>query len=712
MSFSALIGRTTLKVLSIFNWLKAGKNVEKVFRGLKRLGRRLKKKSRGKKTLKTSKARVYVKNITFFALGVLFSTIFLFIPFQVYSWYRELPNPELLNQRVNMPTRILDKEGRLLYEIFVEKKFNPIPIDNVPDYMINATLAIEDHEFYSHKGIRPLSMIRALGRTLIEGEVQGGSTLTQQLVKNVLLSPEQTIARKIKEAVLAVLAEHIYSKKEILELYLNNTPYGGNAWGIQSASWKYFEKNASDLDLAESAMLAGLPSAPSTYSPILGSYELSKFRQKQVLDRMLELGYITKEEVENAYRKELVFAPQISYIRAPHFVNYVQNELIKLYGRRFVELGGLEVVTSLDLDIQEYVQDIVRKQVSRNRDLKISNGAAVVLDVKSGKILAYVGSADYFSSEIDGKFDVVTAYRQPGSSIKPVTYSLAFGSGYTAASVIYDSPVTYQINEQLYSPKNYDGKFHGKVTLRQALANSYNVPAVKLVRSLGPDNMVELGRKMGLLNWKMDNTYGLSVTLGGKEVRLIDLTNVYALLARGGVYKNASPFISIKDSNGFELYKSDADEGRQVIDEGVAYLITNILSDDKARIPAFGTGNWLTVSGHTVAVKTGTTDEKRDNWTFGYTPSYAVGVWVGNNDNSPMHQYLSSGLSGASPIWNEIMTFMLQDQENEKFKKPDNIVVKTDPECSFMTEVFLKGTAPDNLCNVSEVREKKDGKNR
>lgn len=702
----AFIGKLVRSLFKDVKWREILLELKVLIQRIKFLLRKEKKQLQKRKKL--SKRKKVISRFTIFLTGILFSIVFLSIPFQIYFWYRQLPSIELLDRPVNESTKILDSKGRLLYEIFIEKKQDPVEIEKIPDNVIKATLAIEDHEFYYHRGIRLESMLRALRKTVLEGKVQGGSTLTQQLVKNVLLSPEQTLSRKVREIVLAILVERNYTKDEILELYLNNTPYGGNAWGIQSASLKFFGKDVLDLNLAEASMLAGLPSAPSRYSPVAGNFDLAKLRQGQVLDRMTELSFVTKEEAQKAYEEELKFVPQVSFIRAPHFVNYVQNELIQMYGRRFVELGGLTVITSLDLDLQDQIQEIVRSQVEQNRSLNLSNGAAVVLDSKSGNILAYIGSVDFFSTEIDGKFDVVTAFRQPGSSIKPVTYSLAFGNGYTVASVINDSPVTIQTNGKTYSPRNYDGKFHGKVTLRQALANSYNVVAVKLVRALGPDNMVQLGGDLGLRGWKVDSTYGFSVTLGGKEVRLLDLTNVYATLSRGGSYKDTSPFISIRDSNGFELYRRREKE-EQVIDSGVAYLITHILSDKNARIPAFGTSNWLSVSGHTIAVKTGTTDEKRDNWTFGYTPTYVVGVWVGNNDNSPMHPYLSSGLSGASPIWNEIMLTLLRDLGNEQFEVPDNIVVKVDPECNFKGEIFIKGTEPRHLCDLSKT-EKKDRK--
>ena len=485
-----------------------------------------------------------------FLAGIVFSFIFIYLPLSAYNWYRNLPQPVLLSQITNKSTKILDRKGRLLYEIYVDRKYDPVQLSDVPRNVIDSTLAIEDSGFYNHRGIRPLSIIRATKATFFDSSIQGGSTITQQLVKNVLLSPERTVSRKVKEIFLALLVETQYSKNEILELYLNNIAYGGTSWGIQSASRKYFDKDARDLSLSEASFLAGLPSSPSVNSPFSGSLEVAKQRQRLVLDRMVKLGYITRLDADEAYNAQLDLASQKDYIRAPHFVNYVKDQLYEKYGQRLVDFGGLTVTTSLDLDLQEKAQEIVTSGVKDSANLNISNGASVIIDVRSGGILGYVGSMDYFS-ENSGAFDVVTASRQAGSSAKPITYALAFEKGLTPSSVISDSPITFQSGGQSYTPVNYDGKFHGSVSLRQALANSYNIPAVKLVKNLGVENMVALANKMGLKNWKFDNSYGLSVTLGGKEVRLLDLTNVYATLARGGEYKDVTPFISIKYTNCF-----------------------------------------------------------------------------------------------------------------------------------------------------------------
>ncbi len=648
--------------------------------------------------------RASFSKVRIFLLGVVCCVVFIGIPLQIILWLETLPSPELLvTKDVPTPSKILDRKGRLLFEIFIDKRYEPVKLEVIPKHFVNATIAVEDDKFYKHAGFDPLSMIRAAKSIFIEDKLEGGSTITQQLIKNVLLSPERTVSRKIKELILSVLAEAKYSKEEILEMYLNNISYGGTAWGVQSASQKFFGKNVWDLDLAESALLAGLPSSPSTYSPLSGDQSLAKSRQKYVLERMQQLGYITTNEADEAFNKKLNFVTQVEYIRAPHFVAYVRSELEKTYGKRFVELGGLTIHTTLDLDLQDEAQKIVTEEVAASSGLLISNGAAVVLDAVNREILAYVGSTDYFK-EGWGAFDVASAYRQPGSSIKPLTYVLALEKGFTTSSILKDEPITYKFSGQApYTPKNYDGKDHGDVTLRTALANSYNIPAVRLAHRLGPDNIVKLGQEFGLSNWKVDGSYGLSITLGGKEVRLLDHTNFYASLARLGKYKPTTPFISIKDNKGFELYRNNNQEQKIVSPES-AYMIWHILSDNNARVPAFGTHNSLVINGKKVAVKTGTTDNIRDNFTMGYTPSYVVGVWVGNNDNSPLHRNLASGLSGAAPIWNKIMTAVLKDKQDELMQKPDSIFEKYDEKCG-RGDIFAKGTKiPERLC----PEEKKD----
>lgn len=648
--------------------------------------------------------------LTFF-IGCFFALMFFAVPLGVYVWYKQLPSPDLISRQTqSTATKILDRNGKSLYEIYIDRKSEPVPLKQVPDDVINATLAIEDAAFYSHPGFDVRSIVRAAKSTFLEDELQGGSTITQQLIKTVLLTPERTYERKIKELALAISVEQKYTKNEILEFYLNNIPYGGTAYGIQAAAQKYFGKNVWELDLAESSMLAGLPNAPTLYSPLQGDITMAKKRQRQVLERMVTLGYITRFEAEVAYDKELTFRSQEEPIRAPHFVNYVRQELYKKLGQRAVDFGGLTVTTTLDLDLQDKIQNIVTEEVRTNgKNLDFSNGAALVLDSKTGQVLAYVGSVDFFNED-GGKFDVVTAYRQPGSSIKPLTYALAFEQGHTAATLVDDSPITYQFSGQKYTPKNYDNKYHGKVSLRQALANSYNIPAVKLINVVGVDKMVQFGIDLGLQNWVVgDGTYGMAITLGGKEVRLLDLTNVYATFARQGKFRSVSPFLNVKDIYGYEIASVLNYTEKEVMSDETAYIITSILSDNNARTPAFGSRSQLYIPDKTIAVKTGTTNEIRDNFTVGYTPSYTVGVWVGNNDNSTMDSRLASGLTGAAPIWNKIMVTLLQGMEDEKFQVPEDIVIKENSNCPNKFEVFNSNfKVPSNICSRKSMEKDED----
>ena len=659
---------------------------------------------------KLFRSSVWNKGLVFLS-GCMFAFLFIFLPYEIYVLAQDLPSTDLLIENENhRSTKILDRNGNLLYEIYEDRKYEPVVLGQIPQQVLDATLAIEDDRFYEHRGFRVDSMFRALKALAFDNQLQGASTITQQLVKNVLLTPERTISRKFKELTLAVLVEHKYSKDQILELYLNNISYGGAAWGVGAASQKFFGKHVWELDLAETSMLAGLPSAPSVYSPLNKNALPAKQRQRRVLERMVTLGYISQVCADEAYMEELVYAPQEAYIRAPHFVEYVRALLEEKYGSRFVTFGGLTVKTSLSLDLQEEVQEIVTFGVEKNAYLNLTNGASVVLNVGSGEILAYVGSVDFFR-EGWGAYDVVRADRQPGSSLKPVTYALALSDGLTPATIIKDSPISIHIpGQKNYSPVNYDGRYHGEVSIRQALANSYNIPAVKVVQSVTPQRMASLAKDMGLASWNLSDPYGLSVTLGGKEVKLLEHTNVYTTFARGGVYKPVQPFLSIRDSKGKELISDWVYEEDRVLDVGVAYLITNILFDNDARSAAFGYRSPLYIPWYQVAAKTGTTDSKKDNWTMGYSPTYAVGVWVGNNDNTPMNSYLASGLTGAAPIWNEIMQVVLEIEDQREFAIPDNVFLKVDEECG-RKEYFIKGSnVPNSLCpkedNVGSEKEK------
>lgn len=570
----------------------------------------------------------------------------------------DLPLPNQISSDIKNPvsTLIFDRNGKLIYEIFAEKRRTPIRLQDLPPYVTQATIAIEDKDFYRHPGFSISGIARALYRIITGKRLEGGSTVTQQLVKNVLLTPERTLKRKIREIVLAVAIEILYSKNQILEMYLNNIPYGGAAWGIEEAARTYFGKSAKDLTLAEAAMLAGLPAAPTRFSPFGARPELAKERQKAVLQRMLEDGYITQEEKEKAENAQLSFRKPEG-LKAPHFVLYVKEQLVEKYGEQMVERGGLRVTTTLDLDLQEGAQQIVKEEVDKLKKANVGNGAALVTIPKTGEILAMVGSKNYFAEDEDGKVNVVIRPRQPGSSIKPLNYALALETGkITPSTVLADVPTCFVVPGQpLYCPVNYDRLFHGAVQARFALGNSFNIPAVRVLALNGLANFVEFAKKMGITTWGDPSRYGLSLTLGGGEIKMTDMAVAFGVFANGGVRKNLVSILKVEDWKGNVLEETKFDEGPRVLSMETSYLISHILLDNNARSAAFGENSLLRVRGHPeVSVKTGTTNDKRDNWTIGYTPEVVVAVWVGNNDNSPMSA-VASGITGAAPIWNKII---------------------------------------------------------
>jgi 1A family penicillin-binding protein len=632
--------------------------------------------------------------VKYFVFGIAATIFFFFIPFLAYQWLYSLPNPKLLTRRdLEVSTKILDRNGVLLYEFYSEQNRTPIPLSDMPKYVKDATISIEDRDFYRHSGFSVKAIVRAIREISVKGQVQGGSTITQQLIKSALLTPEIKLSRKIKEIVLAFWAERMFTKEQVLEMYLNQVPYGGTSWGIEAASRTYFGKSVKDISLAEAALLAGLPAAPTEYSPFGTHPEKAFQRQAEVLRRMVEDGSLTKEDAEKAFSEPIHFvAPRVA-IRAPHFVMYVKDVLEKRYGTRRVEQGGLRVVTSLDVNIQEKAQDIVTQQVASIQRLNVGNGAAVVTNPKTGEILAMVGSKNYFDIGSEGNVNVTTALRQPGSSIKVVTYSLALENGYTPASIIDDSPVVYSVpGSPPYAPVNYDGKFHGPTPIRYTLANSYNIPAVKLAAKLGVSGIVDKARAMGIESWTDESRFGLSITLGAGDVTLLDMAKVFGTLANAGRRVELMPILEVTDYTGKVYEKNQPRKGPQAVKPEVAWIIGNILADNAARTPAFGPNSALVIPGKTVSVKTGTSNDKRDNWTIGYTPSYVVTTWVGNNNNAPMNPYLASGITGAAPIWHDVMVELLKDKPEETFPKPDNVVSIP---CYFnRPEYFVRGTEP------------------
>ncbi|MDA1079475.1 MAG: PBP1A family penicillin-binding protein [bacterium] len=629
--------------------------------------------------------------------------------------FRDLPDPSML--KTNQPaltTRILDRNGEVLYRIYKDENRTLIPLSEIPVVLVNATIAIEDQEFYLHHGFSLRGILRAAIANKNGEVVQGGSTITQQLVKNRLLSPEQTLRRKVREIVLAVMVEQSYSKQEILEMYLNQVAYGGSTYGIEEAAERYFGKPAKDLNLAESSLLAGLPAAPSSYSPFGPNPDFAKIRQQEVLKRMVKEGMISSQEALDAYQAPLALQPDVVDIQAPHFVMYVKQLLAEKYSEAVLQNGGLEVTTTLDLPLQNTAQQLVTDEITSLARLRIQNGAALVTNPNTGEVLAMVGSTDYFDVEHDGQVNVTLRPRQPGSSIKPLTYSLALVNGFTPASIISDAPVTFDIaGSKPYTPKNYDGKFHGQVTLRESLASSYNIPAVKVLAQLGVSNLLDYAEKLGISTWKERNRFGLSLTLGGGEILMTELSQVYGVFATGGNLTPLNPILTITDHTGKVLYENTcALSGKncpktQVLDPKAAYQITSILSDNVARTPAFGPFSTLTIPNQEVAVKTGTTNSLRDNWTIGYTSDRVVSVWVGNNDNTPM-SYVASGITGASPIWNKIIRTQLSDDNPHVFAVPYGLIkVPVCKQTGTLTcagcpttynEVFVAGTEPKKTC--------------
>ncbi|MFZ5845352.1 MAG: transglycosylase domain-containing protein [Patescibacteria group bacterium] len=646
--------------------------------------------------------------------------------------FRDLPSPTRLGRYdIPLATKIYDRRGHLLFDIYAEQNRSPVPLADIPKHVQQATIAIEDKDFYKHQGINPVGgILRAMTATITRRKLQGGSTITQQLVKSALLTPQRTLTRKIKEIILAFWVELLYPKDKILEMYLNQVPYGGTAWGIETAAEKYFGKQVGELTLAEAALLAGLPQAPTLYSPFGAHPELASQRQKEVLRRMVEDRYITPDQAEEAAQEELVFQPE-SGIRAPHFVMYVKERLVEKYGENLVERSGLKVTTTLDLELQEFAQDVVATEVTKLKNLRVTNGAALVAQPATGEILAMVGSANYFATP-SGNYNVTTALRQPGSAIKPINYAIGLEKKIvTPATLFLDVPTCFaNLNQPNYCPKNYDGKFHGPVQLRFALGNSFNIPAVKMLYLNTVHDMVASSSAFGFETLTDPTRYGLSLTLGGGEVRLTDMAEAFSVFANGGIRRDLVSILKVVDKNGkvLEEYKDpnlDRDvpsqlliSGPRVVSPETAFLISHILLDNNARSEAFGPSSALVVPGHAVSVKTGTTDDLRDNWTIGFTPQFLVAAWVGNNDNSKMNQALVSGVTGAAPIWNRIMRKVLERKPDLWPKQPDGVVgaqicaitglLPPNPEgddkgCPTRFEYFIRGTLPTERENLKQA---------
>jgi 1A family penicillin-binding protein len=665
----------------------------------------LKKK---KKTPRLGRLRMTAAGLIVVLLGSGFS----------FWWWivRDLPKPhQLLTREQPLTTKIYDRHGILLYKFYKNQNRSIVPLSSLPNHVIGATLAIEDAEFYNHPGFSLRGISRALRSNLESSSLQGGSTITQQLVKNALLTSERTLLRKIKEFVLALEVEYYFTKDEILSMYLNEVGYGGTIYGIEEAANYYFDKSARDLSLAEAALIAGLPASPTTYSPFGLRPDLAVYRQHLVLKRMAEEKMISWEEVDQAQAEPLAFALPTNDILAPHFVMYVKEWLVNRYGETMVNSGGLEVVTTLDYRAQQMTQEAIELELEKLKGMRVSNGAALITIPKSGEIIAMVGSKSYFDTAVDGQVNVTLRPRQPGSSIKPLTYALALEQGIIKPStLIDDSPITYQVlGSPAYSPRNYDGRFHGQVTARQALANSYNVPAVKVLAQVGVPQLVAFAKRMGITTWEDSSRYGLSLTLGGGEVTMKDMAEAYGVFATGGYHVPLTSVLRVSNYRGEQLYEFNCSScmKHKVLSTESAFIISDILADNRARSAAFGTNSVLNIPGKRVAVKTGTTNDLRDNWTFGYTSDYLVGSWVGNNNNESMSRVVS-GITGASPIWHTVMKTLLEDSFDGEFALPQGMIkvqicatTQTLP-CTgcplIVEEYFASGTEPTVACREDE----------
>ncbi len=584
---------------------------------------------------------------------------------------KDLPTADgIRNRPIDESTKIYARDGKtILFEIFGEERRTSIPFEEIPDNVKKATVAIEDDDFYRHHGVDFRGILRAVYNNFTGGSVQGGSTITQQLVKNAILTSERTLTRKVKEVILAIEIEQKFSKDEILGLYLNEIPYGSNAYGIEAAAQTYFDKEAKELTLAESALVASLPQSPTRLSPFGPNKEELLGRKDFVLERMEKLGMITQEEMEDAQKEELAFTKQKIEIKAPHFVFWVKELLVEKYGENVVERGGLKVTTSLDPKLQEIAEKAVREGAKRNEEqYGAQNAALVAIEPKTGQVMAYVGSRDYFSDEIDGSVDIPRSMQQVGSSFKPYEYAVAFAKGYPPSTMLHDLVTDFGGN---YKPLDYDKGQRGFVSMRSALQMSLNIPAVETTYLAGLDNVLDFVHKLGVSDLNDRDSYGLAIGLGAGEIKLVDHVYAFSTFGNEGRKVPRTAIIKVEDPSGKILEEWTQTDGEQVMDRNVALTLNNVLSDDGARAPIFGAGGPLTLPDRKVAAKSGTTENNTDGLAIGYVPQLATGIWVGNNDNKPFPG--GDGSFSAGPIFHEFMVNALKDTEAEWYADPESI---------------------------------------
>lgn len=626
------------------------------------------------KKRRTLLLKLTLTSLLVFVVGGIIGLVGLFV------WVaNDLPDPNKLSERVlAQSTKIYDRTGEnLLYEIHGEKKRTLVKLDDIPDYVKQATVAIEDKNFYQHEGFDIKRIVKAAFIDILKRrKAQGASTITQQLVKNAILSPEKTFTRKIKEVILAYQIERKFTKDEILQLYFNEIPYGSTAYGIEAAARTYFNKSVKDITLAEAAVLTALTKAPTYYSPFGPNKDKLIARQRLVIDTLAKEGYLPEDEAEKIKQQPLEFSSGLSNIEAPHFVLYVKEQLVEKYGERAVEQGGFKVYTTLDFDMQKAAEEAVNAYAEKNeKEWNATNASLVAIDTKTGQIVAMVGSRDFFNKDIDGQVNIALRSRQPGSSFKPIVYTAAFARGYLPQTVLFDVVTKFKTETgKDYEPKDYDLEERGPVSMRAALQGSLNIPAVKTIYLAGIDNVLDLADRLGYTTLKDRSRFGLSLVLGGGEIKLLEHTAAYATLSREGQKSPISSILKVEDANGTILEEWKDPKKEQVIDTPFVRLINDVLSDDEARSYVFGKGSLLTLPDRPVAAKTGTTNDYRDAWTLGYTPSLATGVWVGNNDNSEMKRG-ASGYQVAAPIWNAFMKKVLTGSPVETFNTPEEIQI-------------------------------------
>jgi len=642
----------------------------------------------------------------------------------LYFYYgRDLPPPELIDQHRSFEnTRIYARDGiTLLYEVIGPGVRVPVALDRIPQILRDATVAVEDANFYTNPGVDLPSVIRAFWQNLTAGEtVSGASTITMQLVRTILLTPEearqQTIERKIREAILAIRVGQEYSKDQILSLYLNEVYYGAQAYGVEAAARRYFGKHVWELSRGEATLLAGLPQSPSVYNPF-ENLPLARARQRIVLNQMVKAGFISAAEADSIFAEPIRLVTPTVTISAPHFVFYVYDLLVQRFSEEMVNRGGLRVITTLDPAWQMQAEQVAAEKVATLRERKASNAGVVMLS-PDGQILAMVGSVDYNAP--DGQVNVTLALRQPGSTLKPFIYAAALQRGWTPATILWDIPSRWQINGVVYEPRNYDGRFRGPVRLRLALANSLNIPAVKALEFVGVEAFVDLMTQFGVTSFTDPARYGLAMALGSNEVRLLELTGAYAGLRAGGRQVRPVAILRVTNSRGEVLETWQPTRGKPLLgpqSEQIAFLISDILSDNAARWPVFGRNNVMELPGIPAAVKTGTSNDYRDSWAIGYTDAVIIGVWVGNNDNQPMAEV--AGANGAGLIWRELMLRYHANRVARPFVPPTGIVeqpvcVETggppNPECpQVITERFVVGSGPVSALSFQTVRVGGDG---